>query len=61
MAEFVIEKTEGVEFDYWYTSSSNRALDFLEDFESFLPKLENVTFTPRFVFWACQTCDPSYL
>ena len=44
MAEFIIDQTEGVEFDYWYTSSSNRALDFLEDFESFLPKLENVAF-----------------
>ena len=37
MAEFVLAFEEGnkVEYDFWMTSSSNRALDFIEDFEIF--------------------------
>jgi len=37
MAEFVMEAAEGnnVKWDYWMTSSSNRALDFLEDISVF--------------------------
>lgn len=35
MAEFVMPYESGnkVEWDFWMTSSSDRALDFLEDFE----------------------------
>jgi len=34
MAEFVMPFEEGnkVEYDFWLTSSSNRAIDFIEDF-----------------------------
>jgi hypothetical protein len=37
MAEFVMAFEEGnkVEYDFWLTSSSNRAIDFIEDFEAF--------------------------
>lgn len=37
MAEFVLPKEADnkVSFDFWLTSSSNRALDFLEDFAKF--------------------------
>lgn len=34
MAEFVMPYTEDdiVDYDFWFTSSNDRALDFLEDF-----------------------------
>lgn len=34
MAEFVLPTEAGniVEYDYWLTSSSNRAMNFIEDF-----------------------------
>ena len=37
MAEFVMAFEDGnrVEYDFWMTSSSNRAIDFIEDFEAF--------------------------
>ena len=37
MAEFVLatESDNKVQFDFWMTSSSNRALDFVEDFAKF--------------------------
>lgn len=35
MSDFVLPETTVVNFDFWFTSSSDRALDFLEDFGSF--------------------------
>lgn len=64
MAEFVMAFEEGnkVEYDFWMTSSSNRAIDFIEDFEPFQKKLgENVVFTPHYVFWECIGCDQRYI
>jgi len=44
------------------TSSSDRALDFLEDFEQMNTKFgTDVVFTPHYVFWECQGCDEHYL
>lgn len=63
MAEFVMPYENGnkVEYDFWLTSSSNRAIDFLEDFKPFHQKLgQNVTFTPHYVFWECIGCDTRY-
>jgi hypothetical protein len=60
MAEFVLphENDNKVEYDYWFTSSSNRALDFLEDFKPFEAGFEgSVKFTPHYVFWECIGCD----
>jgi hypothetical protein len=64
MAEFVMAFEQGnkVEYDLWMTSSSNRALDFIEDFKEFQKKLgENVIFTPHYVFWECVGCDKRYI
>lgn len=64
MAEFVMAFEEGnkVEYDFWMTSSSNRALDFIEDFKAFQEKLDtSVTFTPHYVFWECIGCDDRYI
>ena len=51
-----------VEYDFWYSSSNDRALDFLEDFENLHVKFgDKVKFTPHFVFWECQNCNTEYL
>jgi hypothetical protein len=50
-----------VKYDFWFTSSSNRALDFLEDFHPMEEKLHDLAdFTPHWVFWDCPDCDPAY-
>lgn len=65
MAEFKMTHTGDknvVEFDFWYSSSNDKALDFLEDFAEMDEKLgEEVKLTPHFVFWECRGCDASYL
>merc|ERR1712137_136528 len=64
MMDFVMNSTKDnrVAYDFWYTSSSDRALDFLEDFAQVEKKLTrtNVDFTPHFVFWQCVNCDSRY-
>lgn len=36
MAEFVMEKPDNrVEYDLWFTSSNDRALDFISDFKEY--------------------------
>jgi len=63
MSDFVLPETTVVKFDFWFTSSSDRGLDFLEDFGSTEEKFQDaVDFTPRYVFWECQSpmCDVSY-
>lgn len=64
MAEFVMPTTEdnNVAYDFWFTSSSNRAIDFIEDFKPFQEGFEGkVDFTPHFVFWECIGCDERYI
>ena len=61
--DFVMPYNENdkVSYDFWYTSSSDRALDFLEDFHQMEEKLYGLAeFTPHFVFWPCNDCDSSY-
>jgi len=60
MAEFVMPFKENneVSYDFWFTSSSNRAIDFIEDFTPFQEGFEGlVNFTPHYVFWECVGCD----
>jgi len=60
MAEFVMpfEENNKVSYDFWFTSSSNRAIDFIEDFTPFQDGFEGqVNFTPHYVFWECIGCD----
>lgn len=64
MADFVLptEADNKVEYDFWMTSSSNRALDFLEDFSHFQKRLgENLSFSPHYVFWECNNCDNRFI
>ena len=54
MSDFVLPETTVVKFDFWFTSSSDRGLNFLEDFGSTKEKFQDaVDFTPRYVFWEC--------
>ena len=66
MAEFRMQTTADnkVVLDFWMTSSSNRALDFLEDFQPIQEKLElgnHIVFEPRYVFWECAGCDKRFM
>ena len=47
-----------VEYDLWYTSSDDRALDFLVDMGAYdLKLIQHTKFTPRFVYWECEFCE----
>ena len=52
-AEFQMNKPDNrVEYDFWYTSSNDKALDFIRDFGEVDKKLgTNVLMEPHFVFW----------
>ena len=63
MCEFVMPYNEddSVAFDFWLTSSNDRALDFLEDFAAMDALLgENAHFEPHYVFWECPGCDTRF-
>lgn len=63
LCEFVMpyNQDDKVYYDYWYTSSSDRALDFLEDFHHMEKQLHGLAeFEPHFVFWECTDCDSLY-
>jgi hypothetical protein len=63
MAEFVMESPDNrVEYDLWFTSSNDRALDFVTDFQEYDTKFyDKVLFTPHYVFWKCPFCEEKYL
>lgn len=47
-----------VEYDIWYTSSDDRALDFISSMKTYSQSLDRgVLMTPRFVYWQCVDCD----
>ena len=62
-ATFEMESPDNrVEYDFWYTSSDDLALDFLRDFkERHLELGSNVKMTPHFAFWTCEDCDESVI
>ena len=62
MCEFVMPEHQNVNVDFWFTSSSDRAIDFLEDFRKIEKQLgDKMIFKPRYVFWECTNCDEKYL
>ena len=63
MADFHMEKPDNrVEYDIWFTSSNDHALDFISDFNTYDNKLyESVLMTPHYVFWKCTQCEEDYL
>ena len=51
-----------MEYDLWYSSSNDLALDFLHDFMKVDKRFgDQVKMTPRFVFWKCLDCDQDFL
>jgi hypothetical protein len=54
-------KTKKVEVEYWYTSSEDRAMRFLQELGDLLkPIMYHVDFYVRTVNWACPNCDADY-
>jgi len=50
-----------VEYDIFYSSGNDRALDFIDDFSSTDRKLGlQVLMTPHFVLWSCPKCEPEF-
>lgn len=62
-ATFVMPEAETIQLDYWMTSSSDRALDFIEDYKPMQDTLGSdlVSFEPHYVFWECPNCDERYI
>lgn len=49
-----------VEYDIWFSSSNDRGLDFIRDFEQYHKTLgKKVLMTPRYFSWGCENCDES--
>jgi hypothetical protein len=62
-AEFImINPDNTVEWSLWYTSSNDRALDFVKYFYEDMQKftVQDVEFTPKFVTWACPNCESDF-
>lgn len=59
LASFELEKPDNrVEYDIWFTSSNDKALDFIEEFAATDAILgASVLMTPHYVFWKCPYCD----
>lgn len=62
-AEFIMENPDNtVEWSLWYTSSNDKALDFIKYFSEDMKKFseEDVDFEPKFVTWSCVNCDSDF-
>ena len=65
LADFSLKRHDGdnkVDYDIWYSSTSDVALDFIQDFMKIDRAFrDKVKMTPRFVFWECTDCDSETL
>lgn len=65
LADFSLRRHDGddkVDYDIWYSSTSDVALDFIQDFMKIDKAFGSmVKMTPRFVFWECMDCDEETL
>lgn len=51
-----------VEYDFWYSSENEDAIEFLADFEGEHKRYnEDVYFTPRIFSFECKSCDQATL
>lgn len=49
-----------VEYEFWFSSSNDRGLDFIRDFRTYHEKLgKKLLLVPRYFSWACINCDDS--
>jgi hypothetical protein len=48
--------------ELWYTSSNDRALDFIKNFVDDYKKfaMSQIDFAPHIVTWACPQCDQDF-
>lgn len=62
MANFEMVRPDNrVEYDIWYSSSDQKMLDFIEDFEPLDKRFGGeVLMTPHFQFWECKNCEKSF-
>jgi hypothetical protein len=50
-----------VEYDIWYSSIDDRAIDFITEFRKYDEMLgDKVLMTPHFVSWKCTECDDQF-
>lgn len=50
-----------MEYDIWFTSTDDRALDFIDNFSEYDKLLaDNVLMTPHYVTFDCSDCDQSF-
>jgi hypothetical protein len=50
-----------VEYDIWYSSIDDRALDFMTEFQKYDEMLnDKVLMTPHFVTWGCPDCEEAF-
>jgi hypothetical protein len=61
-AEFVFKNQENkVKWELWYTSTNDKALDFVRNFrENSMLLGPEAEFNPRIVTWACTSCDAEF-
>jgi len=62
-AEFIMRNPDNtVEWSLWYTSSNDRALDFIKYFHEDIEKFsaDDVSFSPKFVTWSCTSCEKDF-
>lgn len=59
--QFNMDKPDNrVEYDIWFTSTDDRALDFINNFKEYDALLGNkVLMTPHYITFDCQQCDDS--
>mmetsp|Transcript_45373 Transcript_45373/g.33155 ORF Transcript_45373/g.33155 Transcript_45373/m.33155 type:complete len:375 (-) Transcript_45373:140-1264(-) len=62
MAEFEMSHPDNrVEYDVFYSSAQDKALDFFYDFALSDSELgDQVLMTPRLVYWQCASCDEEF-
>lgn len=56
-------KRERVQFQYWFTSSDERSMVFLQQLATLMGQqaFDRVDFEPKFVTWACPTCSKEFI
>lgn len=61
-AEFVFKNKENkVKWELWYTSTNDKALDFVRNFrDQFLQLGPETEFSPHIVTWSCTSCDADF-
>jgi len=61
-SQFVMEhKEDHPEVGFWYTSSNDKALDFLKNIGEYIkPIVGSMDFEPKFVHWHCKGCEAKF-